>query len=395
MKLSLAVGSECEVEENKFLLMFHPVVDKVENLDEFWQKHEDANTRLEHNLSVHFDRSRNLKSKYKKIPCDKSQFEPIKLELVTGTQLPKDISTDYDDIKYFEEFCDEEYGEDDSDTDSNMSEQHDFCKDQDTSSELSEQDEDIDENYCNDEVETIKNLLKIHPGKEIVFNISERNEITGRYTTDLQLNNMTSGDNKKLIVYKVKTSDPNKYRVKCKVGVIESGCLQTVTISLLPGNELSCTNDLFGVMFQTVDDFDGDLKTFWDKTESSANVEQHSLNVRFNQNKRSIKQCPEEDQEEELDEDCKKSDADDKDDKDEDNEIGILGDMFLMSPPEVIVFKKSEQDSNTGRYTTNLELTNITKGCGKKSLVYKIKTTSPEKFRVKPAVGLIKPGKFS
>ena len=58
----------------------------------------------------------------------------------------------------------------------------------------------------------------------------------------------------------------------------------------------------------------------------------------------------------------------------------------------MITFKKCIKDEKTGNYLTNLQLNNITANCNEQFVLYKIKSSEPGRYLVKPSVGFIKPG---
>lgn len=59
------------------------------------------------------------------------------------------------------------------------------------------------------------------------------------------------------------------------------------------------------------------------------------------------------------------------------------GEMLRMKPEDSIIFTKTDNE-----YAGTVDITNISK----ETVTYKIKTTSPDKFRVKPSSGLLAPG---
>ncbi|KAL7049544.1 hypothetical protein ACKWTF_003748 [Chironomus riparius] len=59
------------------------------------------------------------------------------------------------------------------------------------------------------------------------------------------------------------------------------------------------------------------------------------------------------------------------------------GDMLQLTPAETIVFQKN----NNNEYFGNVEILNV----GKKAITYKVKTTAPDKFRVRPSSGTLSP----
>lgn len=58
--------------------------------------------------------------------------------------------------------------------------------------------------------------------------------------------------------------------------------------------------------------------------------------------------------------------------------------MLNVNPAEVIVFQKSPINNE---YTGNVEITNVSK----KPITYKVKTTAPDKYRVRPSTGTLSP----
>ncbi|XP_055377202.1 motile sperm domain-containing protein 2-like isoform X4 [Condylostylus longicornis] len=64
--------------------------------------------------------------------------------------------------------------------------------------------------------------------------------------------------------------------------------------------------------------------------------------------------------------------------------VGSDGEMLQLKPEDSIIFNKSENNE----YAGTVDITNVTSN----SVTYKIKTTSPEKFRVKPSSGILAPG---
>ena len=59
--------------------------------------------------------------------------------------------------------------------------------------------------------------------KVIEFEKNEKDDSTGSYTTDIQINNITKGSSKKIIVYKIKSNEPERYYVKPNCGLIKPG----------------------------------------------------------------------------------------------------------------------------------------------------------------------------
>jgi len=58
-------------------------------------------------------------------------------------------------------------------------------------------------------------------------------------------------------------------------------------------------------------------------------------------------------------------------------------DMLQLSPAETIIFQKN----NNNEFTGNVHILNVSK----KAVTYKVKTTAPDKFRVRPSAGTLSP----
>ena len=57
-----------------------------------------------------------------------------------------------------------------------------------------------------------------------------------------------------------------------------------------------------------------------------------------------------------------------------------------------MTFTNCEKDENTGGYTANFELNNISEGNETKIIPYKITANEPDKYEIYPKTGVIMPG---
>lgn len=93
----------------------------------------------------------------------------------------------------------------------------------------------------------------------------------------LELKNISS----KLITYKVKTTSPDKFRVRPSNGILDPGSGLRVNVVLQPGHQISSVlKDKFLVMGMVLasNTTDKDIPDLWKNTPSaSPNVEQHRL----------------------------------------------------------------------------------------------------------------------
>jgi len=69
--------------------------------------------------------------------------------------------------------------------------------------------------------------------------------------------------------------------------------------------------------------------------------------------------------------------------------------FFKISPSEMLDFDLEEEENNEKNLTTKLILTNSSEANNSIYITYKVKTNSPQKFFVKPNIGVIPPGKES
>jgi len=66
---------------------------------------------------------------------------------------------------------------------------------------------------------------------------------------------------------------------------------------------------------------------------------------------------------------------------------------FKISPSEMLDFDLEEENNNEKNLTTKITLTNSAEADKSMYITYKVKTNSPQKFFVKPNIGVIPPGK--
>lgn len=90
--------------------------------------------------------------------------------------------------------------------------------------------------------------LSIQPGDELVF--ENRAKDSEKESSDvIRLVNITSSH----VAFKVKTTAPEKFRVKPSFGFIESGGSKTVEVSVMPGLVMTAQKDRFLVMSVPLD----------------------------------------------------------------------------------------------------------------------------------------------
>ncbi|KAF2898449.1 hypothetical protein ILUMI_07727 [Ignelater luminosus] len=115
-------------------------------------------------------------------------------------------------------------------------------------------------------------ILKVQPSNIITF-AKEGNELVGT----LELHNT---DNQINISYKMKTTSPEKFRVRPSLGCLAPGGRATVSVTLLPGFQLGgLSRDKFLVMSMPVDIVElspQELAELW-KNPTNKNVSQHRL----------------------------------------------------------------------------------------------------------------------
>jgi len=114
-------------------------------------------------------------------------------------------------------------------------------------------------------------LLQLSPTEEIVFR-REDGETTGLLT----MTNTSDG----AVAYKIKTTSPDKYRVRPSAGVLSVGSVLNVTVHIQSGySAAQLVRDKFLVMACTVDSetmTNQQLSEVWKKTNESA-LQQHRL----------------------------------------------------------------------------------------------------------------------
>ncbi|KAK4877311.1 hypothetical protein RN001_009817 [Aquatica leii] len=115
-------------------------------------------------------------------------------------------------------------------------------------------------------------ILKVQPASVITF-IKEGGELVSTlelYNSDNQIN----------ISYKMKTTSPEKFRVRPSAGCLEPGGSATITVTLLSGFQLGgLSKDKFLVMSMPVDSTElssQELVDLW-KNASNKNISQHRL----------------------------------------------------------------------------------------------------------------------
>merc|ERR1719317_494449 len=79
-------------------------------------------------------------------------------------------------------------------------------------------------------------ILRLSPGQEVVFSSKEAGDLTGR----VQIQNIS----RKIVGYKIKTTSPEKYRVRPSIGSLSPGLTATVEIHVSGGQATSTPSSL-------------------------------------------------------------------------------------------------------------------------------------------------------
>lgn len=66
--------------------------------------------------------------------------------------------------------------------------------------------------------------------------------------------------------------------------------------------------------------------------------------------------------------------------------------MFLCSPVSEVSFSGNKKDKNSGRYQSSISLRSLLSDDS--CVTFKVKTTSPERYHVKPSTGKITAGNW-
>lgn len=117
-------------------------------------------------------------------------------------------------------------------------------------------------------------MLRVTPSEAIVFNKVE-NELCGQ----VKITNIDHG----AVTYKIKTTAPEKFRVRPSTGVLSKGASATIVVIFNQGNSPTTINrDKFLVMAMPIHENDANdsqhLTDLWKNTSSgSAAIEQHRL----------------------------------------------------------------------------------------------------------------------
>uniref|UniRef100_A0A1B0CKR3 Putative phosphatidylinositol transfer protein pdr16 n=1 Tax=Lutzomyia longipalpis TaxID=7200 RepID=A0A1B0CKR3_LUTLO len=172
----------------------------------------------------------------------------------------------------------------------------------------------------------------------------------------------------KPITYKVKTTAPDKFRVRPSSGVLAPGSTTTVNVVLVPGCQLTTlSREKFLVMCMALGaDKQTNSQDIAETVEVCGVLELKMVgNVHF------AKLSPTE------------SSMSDQHSPGFTMEKGTVGEEMLRVVQDTLVFNKVGTD-----YSGSVEIINI----DLKPITYKVKTTAPDKFRVRPSSGVLAPG---
>ncbi|XP_041983923.1 motile sperm domain-containing protein 2-like [Aricia agestis] len=118
-------------------------------------------------------------------------------------------------------------------------------------------------------------MLQINPSSLIIFNVVN-DEITGQFT----IKNMDEGP----ISFKIRTTSPEKFRVRPSSGVLTGGSSQTIVIVVQPEFQMrNVSKDMFLVMSVQIPKTDlsaNELREVWQKS-SGSKVDEYRLKCQF------------------------------------------------------------------------------------------------------------------
>ncbi|CAK1554274.1 unnamed protein product [Leptosia nina] len=117
-------------------------------------------------------------------------------------------------------------------------------------------------------------MLKIQPNNLIMFK-SDNDDLTGQFT-------ITNNENTP-VSFKIRTTSPEKFRVRPSSGVLSIGTNQTVMIVVQPGFQKQVTKDMFLVMCMQVPKTDLSVKELSDIWHNSSGnkVDEYRLKCQF------------------------------------------------------------------------------------------------------------------
>jgi len=127
-------------------------------------------------------------------------------------------------------------------------------------------------------------MLKIHPEDEIIFAKIENGIIGG----EIEISNSSANT----VAFKIKTTSPDKFRVRPSHGILVSGAKKCINVVLQSDQQanIALTKDKFLVMCMELeaalsDATEAEIAEIWKKTANTVTtMEQHRLMCTFNPN---------------------------------------------------------------------------------------------------------------
>ncbi|XP_072040138.1 motile sperm domain-containing protein 2-like [Amphiura filiformis] len=126
-------------------------------------------------------------------------------------------------------------------------------------------------------------LLTIRPGEQLTFNpapVRDEDPSTVDPSLVLSLTNTTD----KKIAYKVKTTTPDRYRVRPSAGPINPGASINITITLLSGNQEEVAKDKFLILSTELGEVirtPAELSNYWRRV-PRGNIVEHRMRCQYN-----------------------------------------------------------------------------------------------------------------
>lgn len=116
-------------------------------------------------------------------------------------------------------------------------------------------------------------MLSLTPAETILFQKTNSNEFAG----NVEITNVS----KKPITYKVKTTAPDKFRVRPSSGTLSPSNSATINVIIQKGQALPINKDKFLVMCMSLPDGESltneEITNLWKEVSATSDVEQHRL----------------------------------------------------------------------------------------------------------------------